>query len=169
MVRSTIVMARGVFGFALHLLRDPARAEDMTQEVFLDVWLKAVSFRPERGSFHTWLMTMTHHRVVDELRRDRRQQNTLVEAGRDILLTGGPPEDSPALGAQRAEEGAAIRKALKTIPQEQKQVIELAYYKGLTQSEIAQRLEQPLGTVKTRMRLAMQKLRTALAVYEESF
>ena len=160
---------KGVFGFALHLLREPARAEEMTQEVFLNVWLKAESFRPERGSFHTWLMTMTHHRAVDELRRDRRQQNTLAEAGRDILLTGGPPEDGPAEGAQRSEEGAAIRKALKTIPPEQKQVIELAYYKGLTQSEIAQRLEQPLGTVKTRMRLAMQKLRTALAVYEGSF
>lgn len=159
---------KAVYGFAIHMLRDPAKAEEVTQEVFLNLWLKAGTFRPDRGSFHTWLMTMSHHRVVDEIRRDHRQQNTLAEAGRELLVSGITPTDSPEAGAQRSEEGTAIRNALKALPPEQKQVVELAYYQGLSQSEIAERLKQPLGTVKTRMRLAFQKLRAALAMYQES-
>ena len=160
--------SRAVYGFVLHMLREPARAEEITQEVFLNLWLKAGTFRPDRGSFHAWIMTVSHHRVVDELRRDRRQQNTLAEAGRDLLVSGLMPQDGPEAGAQRSEEGAAVRRALNTLPPEQKQVVELAYYQGFTQSEIAQRLHQPLGTVKTRTRMAMQKLRAALSMYQES-
>jgi len=159
---------KSVFGLVYHLLRDPARAEEVTQEVFLNVWLKAATFRPERGRFQTWLMSTAHHRAVDELRRDHRQQGTLEQAGWDALLSAGTPEDSPAEGAQRAEEGETVRKALKRLPPEQGKVIEMAYYQGFSQSEIAQRLQQPLGTVKTRMRLAMQKLRAALTRYQES-
>ncbi len=160
--------SRAVYGFILYMLRDHARAEEITQEVFLNLWLKAGTFRSDRGSFHAWLMTVSHHRVVDELRRDRRQQNTLAEAGRDLLVSGIMPTDSPEAGAQRSEESAAVRRALGTLPPEQKQVVEMAYYQGFTQSEIAHRLHQPLGTVKTRIRLAMQKLRAALAIYQES-
>ena len=160
--------SRAVYGLVLHMLRDHARAEEMTQEVFLNLWLKARTFRSDRGSFRTWLMTVSHHRVVDELRRDNRQQNTLAEAGRELLVTGIVSLDTPEAGAQRSEEGAAVRLALSTLPSEQKEVVELAYYNGFSQSEIAQRLHQPLGTVKTRMRLAMQKLRAALALYQES-
>lgn len=159
---------RAVYGLALHLLRDPARAEEMTQEVFLNLWLRAATYRPDRGSFHTWLMTVCHHRVVDELRRHRRQENALAEAERDPVIHSVTPFGSPEEGAQQSEEGAAVRRALNTLPAEQSQVVELAYYHGLTQSEIAARLRQPLGTVKTRMRLAMQKLRAALAIYQES-
>ena len=158
---------KAVFGFTYYLLRDPDRAQEVTQEVFLNAWLKAGSYRPERGSFQTWLMTAAHNRAVDELRRNSRQQNTLEQAGWDALLSAGTPEDSPAKGAQRAEEGEAVRKALKRLPPEQGKVIEMAYYQGFSQSEIAKRLQQPLGTVKTRMRLAMHKLRAALATYQE--
>lgn len=158
---------KAVFGLAIHMLRDRLRAEEVSQEVFLDVWRNAAAFRPEKGSFHTWLMAISHHRVVDELRRHRRRETTLEEAGREALVSQGASLDSPDTEALRSEEAQAVRKALDGLPSEQCRVVEMAYYHGLTQSEIAQRLQQPLGTVKTRMRLAMQKLRAALAAYKE--
>ncbi|MBI4339309.1 MAG: sigma-70 family RNA polymerase sigma factor [Chloroflexi bacterium] len=157
---------KAVFGFALHLLRDPAKAEEVTQEVFLNVWLKARFYQPQRGSFNTWLLTMTHHRAIDELRHAQRQRAVLDEAGQAMVINSDAPRD-PLDEAQRAQEAETVNRALETLPPEQRNVIALAYYHGLSQSEIATRLQQPLGTVKTRMRLAMQKLRVALASHQE--
>ncbi len=156
---------KAVFGFTLYLLKDPHRAEEVTQEVFLNVWLKAAKFNPERGTFHAWLMTMTHHKAIDEMRRDSRQWQRMEQAAREAA----PPQhsliDTTAEAVQRSQDGEVIRSALATIPEEQRRVIELAYYQGLTHSDISMRLGQPLGTVKTRMRLGMQKLRIALDGY----
>lgn len=159
---------KAVFGFAYYLLQDSGRAQDVVQEVFLRLWLKASSYRAERGKFQTWLMSMAHHRAVDEMRRSRRQQNTLESAGRMTLPTKGGTEDIPLKVALQSEAGEVVRAALAAIPVEQCKVIELAYYHGYSQSEIAERLQEPLGTVKTRMRLGMQKLRAALAPFQET-
>ncbi|MBI2170738.1 MAG: sigma-70 family RNA polymerase sigma factor [Chloroflexi bacterium] len=159
--------SKAVFGFALHLLRDMAKAEEVTQEVFLNVWLKARTFDPSRGGFNTWVMTMAHHKAIDQMRRIQRQRTALEEAAQDSLVHLDTSSDSPLMGAQKAQEAETVRKALETLPAEQRTVITLAYYQGLSQSEIATRLKQPLGTVKTRMRLAIQKLRVALAPFQE--
>ncbi len=159
---------KAVFGFVYYLLQDPGRAQDVVQEVFLRVWLKASGYHAERGKFQTWLMSMAHHRAVDEMRRTRRQQNTLESAGRLTLPTKGGTEDIPLKEALQSEVGEVVRAALANIPAEQYKVIELAYYQGYSQSEIAERLQEPLGTVKTRMRLGMQKLRAALAPFQET-
>ena len=159
--------ARAAFGFVFRMLQERARAEEVIQEVFLNVWLKAASFRPQKGKFITWLMTMAHNRAVDELRRTRRDRERLDQVKLLTLADTGTAEGNPAQGAQQAEEATVVRVALKGLPPAQRQVIELAYYQGLTQSEIAGHLQHPLGTVKTRMRLGMQKLRAALAGYEE--
>lgn len=159
---------KAVFGFALHLLRDQAKAEEVTQEVFLNVWQKARTYDPSRGGFSTWLMTMVHHRAIDELRRNQRQRASLEQSAQDALVQiNTSSSDSPADSAERAQDAEAVRKALEALPAEQSSVVTLAYYQGLSQSEIAARLQQPLGTVKTRMRLALQKLRIALAAYQE--
>ncbi len=156
---------KAVFGFTLYLLKDPHRAEEVTQEVFLNVWLKATKFNPERGTFHAWIMTMAHHRAIDEMRRDSRQWQRLEQAARESAPPQNSLIDTTAEAAQRSQEGEVVRSALATIPEEQRRVIELAYYHGLTHSGISNRLGQPLGTVKTRMRLGMQKLRIALNGY----
>lgn len=156
---------RAVFGFTLYLLKDPHRAEEVTQEVFLNVWLKADKFKPERGTFHAWLMTMAHHRAIDEIRRDSRRWERMEQAARENAPQQHSLIDTTSEAAQRAEEGEVIRSALSAIPEEQRRVIELSYYQGLTHSDISQRLGQPLGTVKTRMRLGMKKLRVALDDY----
>ena len=157
-----------VYGFVLHLLRDQATAEEVTQEVFLNVWRKANSYRQDRGTFYTWVMTMAHHRAIDELRRSRRQRATLEEATREAAHVIKGFVDSAADQALKAGDAELVRKALDVLPPEQRTVITLAYFQGFSQSEIAVQLEQPLGTVKTRMRFAMQKLRTALSDQRES-
>ncbi|MBI4203134.1 MAG: sigma-70 family RNA polymerase sigma factor [Chloroflexi bacterium] len=159
---------KAVYGFALHLLRDQAKAEEVTQEVFINVWLKARTFDPGRGGFNTWLMTMAHHKAIDEMRRSHRQRVALDQAGQDSLVKWNSSEESPIEGAEKAQDAEAVRQALEMLPPEQRSVVTLAYYQGLSQSEIAARLQQPLGTVKTRMRLALQKLRLALASYQET-
>ena len=155
--------ARAVFGLALHFLRDPNRAEEVTQEVFINLWNKAGKFRPERGRFVPWLLTTAHHRTIDELRRNKRERGAITEVARVELGTTSP-EEGPAERAERLEDSQVVREALDILPQEQQQVVVLAYYNGYSHSEIAQILDQPLGTVKTRMRLAMQKLRASMAL-----
>jgi RNA polymerase sigma-70 factor (ECF subfamily) len=131
-----------VYSTALRVLRDPHIAEDMSQEIFVRLWRKPASYVAERGRFLTWLISVTRNRAVDEIRsRGRRQR----------YETASP------------EEPRTVRAALAELPPEQRQAIELAYFGGHTQQEIAERLGQPLGTVKTRIRLGMQKMRAALA------
>ena len=153
-----------VYSMALRVLRDPHLAEDISQEIFVRLWSKPGSYVAERGRFLTWLISVTRNRAVDEVRsRGRRQRyETASPEEQERELPAGNAND-PALNAQLAEEARSARAALAGLPGVQRQVIELAYFGGLTQQEISQRLGQPLGTVKTRIRLGMQKLRAALA------
>lgn len=152
-----------VYSTSLRVLRDAHMAEDMVQEVFLRVWRKPESYLPQKGRFATWLTSVTRNRAVDAIRsRNRRyrfETSSPEEQERDVPDVEG---EDPALTAELADQRRLVLAALKDLPAEQRQVIELAYFGGLTQQEIADLTGQPLGTVKTRIRLGMQKLRAAL-------
>ncbi len=151
-----------VYSLARFMLRNEALAEEATQDIFLNVWLKAASFNPDRGKARSWLMSVAHHKVVDII-RSRRRSITMAHPTDyetlDLLPSSQRPTDEEAVLNLERER---IKLALTTLPEAQREVIVLAYYQGFSQSEIAQKLKQPLGTVKTRVRLAMQKLRVEL-------
>ena len=152
-----------VYSAALRVVRDAQIAEDMVQEIFLRIWRKPDSYVAQRGRFVTWLTSVTRNRAVDEIRsRGRRFRYETASPEEQERELAAPDTNDPALTAELADQRRLILAALAQIPQEQRQIIELAYFGGFTQQEIAQRLSQPLGTVKTRIRLGMQKLRVAL-------
>ncbi len=152
-----------VYSTSLRVVRDAHIAEDMVQEIFLRIWRKPESYVAQRGRFATWLTSVTRNRCVDEIRsRKRRFRYEAPSPEEQERDPPGPEEDNPALTAELSDQRRLILAALADIPAEQRQIIELAYFRGLTQQEISDLLGQPLGTVKTRIRLGMQKLRTAL-------
>jgi RNA polymerase sigma-70 factor (ECF subfamily) len=158
-----------VYSTALRVLRDPHLAEDISQEIFVRLWRKPDGYVAERGRFLTWLISVTRNRAVDEVRaRGRRQRHETASPEEQEREFPAGTADDPALNAQHAEQRRIVRAALAELPPEQRQVIELAFFGGLTQREIADRLSQPLGTVKTRIRLGMQKLRARLAPEKRS-
>ena len=151
-----------VYSLAMFMLKQPALAEEATQDIFLNIWLKASSFNSERGQPKSWIMTVAHHKIVDVIRSRRRAIVNTDPADYetlDLLPAGGASTETLA---EQSLERERIMRALETIPEPQREVIMLAYFKGYSQSEMAEKLDQPLGTIKTRVRLAMQKLRTAL-------
>ncbi len=153
-----------VYSTALRVLRDPHLAQDISQEIFVRLWRKPESYVAERGRFLTWLISVTRNRAVDEIRsRGRRQRHETASPEEQQREIPAGEANDPALNAQLAEQARTVRAALAELPSEQRQVIELAYFGGLTQQEISDRLHQPLGTVKTRIRLGMQKMRAPLA------
>ena len=153
---------RLVFSLALNSVADYAIAEEITLDIFTRIWEKAETYQAERAKVLTWLLSITRHRSVDVLR----QRNTRLE--RDSLgwadlstlpdLGGHSPEEVVELSLQRER----VHMALAQLPAEQKQALALAYFRGYTHHQIAELLQQPLGTVKTRLRSAMQKLRQLL-------
>lgn len=151
-----------VFSLATHMLRDPGAAEEVTQDAFFKVWRRASSYRSDRGKVTAWLFSIAHHRVIDEVRRRKRREQTHVS--QDVELLDRPADDSsdPARYAMLQMKRGELKEALNVLRPEQREIVLLAYYGGLTHSEIANRLQQPLGTVKTRMRLALKKLRVVL-------
>jgi RNA polymerase sigma-70 factor (ECF subfamily) len=152
-----------VYSAALRVVRDAQIAEDMVQEIFLRIWRKPESYVAQRGRFATWLTSVTRNRAVDEIRaRGRRFRHETASPEEQERELPAADQNDPALTAERSDQRRLILAALAQIPAEQRQIIELAYFGGLTQQEIADRLSQPLGTVKTRIRLGMQKLRVAL-------
>ena len=153
---------RRVFALAVRMLNDPLGSEEVTQDVFLSVWRRGASYTSKKGKFTTWLFSITHNRTIDELRK-RRRDRSRENADIDDHLNIQSGDISPADAAVARSEYAKIRAAMERLPVEQKSVVELSYFKGLTQTEIATKTGQPLGTVKTRMRLALKKLRTALS------
>jgi RNA polymerase sigma-70 factor (ECF subfamily) len=151
-----------VYSLAMYMLKQPALAEEVTQDIFLNIWLKAGSFNSERGQPKGWIMSVAHHKAVDLIRSRRR---TIVNTDPADYETLDLLPDSGASTEAQVEqnlERERIMRALATIPEPQREVIMLAYFGGFSQSEMAERLDQPLGTIKTRVRLAMQKLRTVL-------
>ena len=152
-----------VYSTSLRVVRDAQIAEDLVQEIFLRVWRKPESYVSQKGRFATWLTSVARNRSVDEIRsRNRKQRYETASPEEQEREFPAPERNDPALTAEMSDQRRLILAALADLPVEQRQVIELAYFGGLTQQEISERLSQPLGTVKTRIRLGMQKLRTAL-------
>jgi RNA polymerase sigma-70 factor (ECF subfamily) len=146
-----------VMAVALKLLRDRAEAEDVVQETFLELWRRAADYDPSRASPATWAVVIGRSRALDRLRA--RSSAARVVSAQASEPVSADPAPQPV---EVREEQRRVRRALSALPPEQREVIELAYFEGLVQSEIAARTGQPLGTVKTRVRLAMEKLETAL-------
>jgi RNA polymerase sigma-70 factor (ECF subfamily) len=150
-----------VYSLAMRMLSDSGAAQEVTQDTFFNVWRRASSYHSQRGKVTSWLFSIAHHRTIDELRRRRRVQSQVQDG---VDLTNKPSEgaDDPVAYATAQYERSQLKDALHTLRVEQREVVELAYFGGLTHSEIAKHLDQPLGTVKTRMRLGLRKLREAL-------
>jgi RNA polymerase sigma-70 factor, ECF subfamily len=152
-----------VYSLGLRMLNDREGAEELVQEVFLRAWRQAATYQPSLGRLSTWLLGIARNLAVDELRRrGARPQRAGGDSEEQMATLATPQSDDPAEQASVAARREEIRRALDALPPAQRQVIEMAYYGGLTQSEIAERLGDPLGTVKTRMRLGTQKLRELL-------
>jgi RNA polymerase sigma-70 factor (ECF subfamily) len=151
--------SRRVLGVALHLLRDRAEAEDVVQETFLELWRRPERYDPARGTLEAWAVLLARSRALDRLRA---RGSALRAAER---AAGDPPDDPPAPLelVEGRERGLRVARALSALPPPQRQAVELAFFRGLTQAEIAAQLGEPLGTVKTRLRLGMEKLAGELA------
>jgi RNA polymerase sigma factor (sigma-70 family) len=147
---------RIAYGLALRIVRDERLAEDAVQDAFLAVWRQAASFRPERANARTWVLTFVHRRAVDLVRREERRRAEPLEVEAEAV-TGSTAE---AAELRRSRE--AVQRALAELPDDQRRPIELAYYAGLSQSELAERLGEPLGTIKSRMFTGLKRLRELL-------
>ncbi|MEO6398237.1 MAG: sigma-70 family RNA polymerase sigma factor [Tepidiformaceae bacterium] len=155
-----------VYSASIRVLADAQLAEDASQDVFVRLWRRPETFIAERGRFLSWLMSVTRNRAVDELRarsrRRRREGGSLGEPDEGATPLFSMECEDPPRSAELHEEQVIVRRALACLPVDQQRALQLAYFKGLTQQEIATVLHEPLGTVKTRIRLGMQKLRRAL-------
>ena len=154
-----------LFGVLIRILNNREEAEDVLQEVFLQVWRRAADFDENRGRPFTWLVTLARSRGIDRLRSLASRERVAVAGANEA-----PEEVSDAaMDAIRSEQRGVVNGALSQLPDEQKQPLMLAYFDGLTQSEIALQLGAPLGTVKTRMRTGMIKLRELLSARSQYF
>lgn len=152
---------RLAFALAYRIVHSPETAEDVVQDAFLTVWRRADRFQPERGLVRAWLLTLVRNRAIDVLRAlDSRPKvvATLDDVGSLAALT-----DDPSDVALRNADAARVRQAMQSLPPEQRKAVELAFFAGLSYPEVAERTGAPLGTVKSRMRLAMERLRHTLA------
>jgi len=150
-------LSPAVYGLARRVVRDPVRAEDVTQEVFIDVWRKATRFDVERGKAKTWVMTIAHRRAVDTVRRSEAQKRQDHHGAPDEVS-----HDEPGDALMAAEEHGAVRDCLETLTELQLESVRLAYFNGYTYGEVATLLEKPLPTIKTRMRDGLIRLRDCL-------
>ncbi len=146
------------YGLALRVLHDEALAQDAVQEAFLGIWRSADRFLAERAKASTWILTLVHRRSVDLVRREDRRRGEPLEHAPEPAAPA-TVEDEATLGFQRR----VVQEALLRLPPEQREALELGYYGGLTQSELAERLGQPLGTIKSRMFTGLNRLRDLLA------
>jgi RNA polymerase sigma-70 factor (ECF subfamily) len=153
---------RRVYGMAMQKLNDPAEAQDITQDVFLTVWNRAQTFRAEKGKTESWLLTVAHHKIIDRLREKRLDGRAMETVLRETDHAVSAELANPLDQAVKSDEGARVRKALQSLPEDQRTVLTMAYFQGLSQSEISEKLNLPLGTVKTRVRSGMKQLKVAL-------
>lgn len=154
-----------LFGLLMRILNNREEAEDVLQELFMQVWRRATDFDENRGKPFSWLVTMARSRAIDRLRTLAARERVAVAGARDE----SEAISDAAMDAFRSEQRGLVTNALAQLPDEQQRPLMLAYFDGLTQSEIATQLGAPLGTVKTRMRNGMIKLRELLAGKDESF
>jgi RNA polymerase sigma-70 factor (ECF subfamily) len=154
-----------LYSLCLAILKKQDEAEDVLQECFLTVWEKAFAFNGMKGSAYTWLVTLTRHRAIDRLRSKNFQMRLQKPADFDFDAIADDGAHTPLEAAAFAERAEIVRKAFASLPAAQREVLRLAYFEGCSQSEIAGRLQLPLGTVKTRARQAMKKLRKLLAAH----
>jgi RNA polymerase sigma factor (sigma-70 family) len=147
---------RAAYGLALRVLRDESLAEDAVQEAFLAIWRGASRFIPERAKASTWIMTLVHRRAVDLVRREERRRADPLEPAAEP--SSGSVDDEAWLRLQRER----VQAALRQLPDQQREALELAYYGGFTQSELAERLGLPLGTIKSRVFAGLARLRELL-------
>lgn len=149
---------RVAFGLALRVLRDHALAEDAVQDSFLAIWRSAASFLPERARARTWILTLVHRRAVDLVRRERRRPVAAFGEGVEERVGSGGSDEATWLSFERER----IAGALAQLPDPQREALELAYFEGFTQSELAERLGEPLGTIKSRIFNGLGRLRDLL-------
>ena len=155
---------RSLYSLVLHLLKDPDEAEDVVEETFWQAWRKASSYEPSKGAVSTWLLTIGRRKALDRIRAKKRHKEDPI--GRDRTFADLPsPNPDPSQDMEGSELREHVRAALRELPAEQREVLELGYFNGMSQTEIADATGQPLGTIKTRMRLAMQKLREPLSMH----
>src|SRR6266853_1001991 len=148
------------FGLIRRILRDPAASEEVLQEVFWQIWREAARYDPRRGSPEAWVVMRAKTRAIDRLRAMRRREKTFVAPADDsVTRSSEAPSENPGVAA---ETRGLVRSALDGLPEAQRRVVELAFFEGLTQSEIASRLGEPLGTVKTRARMGLERLRSLM-------
>ncbi|HTE47781.1 MAG TPA: sigma-70 family RNA polymerase sigma factor [Gemmatimonadaceae bacterium] len=162
-----------VHGVITRILKSVDDVEDVVEEAFWQAWRQADRFTSERGSVQTWLLTIARSRALDRLRATRRlredsiDDGTSDQAGTAAEAAVVRSASDPLLDVEHAERRTLVLAALSELPREQREALELGYFGGLSQTEIAERTGQPLGTIKTRMRLAMQKLRERLSLLRE--
>jgi len=157
--------SRLVYSVVARIVGDSADAEEVTLDVYTQVWRMASDYRPERGSPSTWMIMMARSRALDRVRsrQGRQKRETAMEDAGEPRAGGDAPEEKAWMNQRRIK----VREAIETLAPEQKQAIEMSFFLGYTHSELAEQLGQPLGTVKTRIRLGMLKLRQALGSGEE--
>jgi RNA polymerase sigma-70 factor (ECF subfamily) len=153
---------RLVFSVALAVLGDRAVAEEVTLDVFVRVWQGAKTYRSDRAKVNTWLVAITRHHAIDILRWQNSRPDVKSLSLNDVPLSNGPAVPDTEARVEISLQRARIQSAIAQLPAEQRQALVLAYFKGYTHQQIAEVLKQPLGTIKTRIRLAMQKLRETL-------
>ncbi|MBK1834530.1 sigma-70 family RNA polymerase sigma factor [Roseibacillus ishigakijimensis] len=153
--------ASALLGITLGILKNRAEAEETLQDVFVTIWKSAHQYRPELGKASTWLISLTRNRAIDRL-RSRQRRDKLADAAKSETFRepGEPSPDSPLIAAELSER---VRQSLKTLPEEMRTVLELAFFHSLTHHEISEYLNQPLGTVKSRIRRAMERIKTTLS------
>jgi RNA polymerase sigma-70 factor (ECF subfamily) len=163
-----------VNGLVTRILKSADDVEDVVEETFWQAWRQATRFTEDRGSVQTWILTIARSRALDRLRATRRLREDSIDetSGTESVANDGDPmslraTSDPSTDAEHSERRQLVVAALSELPQEQRQALELGYFGGLSQTEIAERTGQPLGTIKTRMRLAMLKLRDRLSLLRE--
>lgn len=153
--------ARRVHGLVKRIVRDPTLSQDTTQEVMTELWRTAARFDPDKGAAASWILTLAHRRAVDTVRREQSSRDRIDRAGRKNLQR---PADTIAEGVVMADEHAEVRDAMDHLTDLQREAIEMAWFDGHTYREVAAKLDVPLGTIKTRMRDGMIRLRDHLEV-----
>jgi RNA polymerase sigma-70 factor (ECF subfamily) len=158
--------SRLAFSLAVRIVGDRALAEEVTADSFVNVWRASGSYSVERGRFVAWLMSVVRHRAIDELRRlNVRPEGSAIELNEALQTTAHPDGLDEVVDVHRLQE--VVRSALASLPGPQREALELAYFGGLTQQEIAQKTSTPLGTIKTRMRLGLLKMREELRRFDD--